>query len=206
MRTTQTRIGPADHGRRMTLGSSARPTRSRAIATSWRGGSSKRRRSRTTRTGRSSTTSARPSAPIDAPDRSPTGRRRAGPSSSSKSLRGPTVTPTSVPSSRGRPRTIGAVASRPGRPRSSPRGRRHAVRDYDAKRRDYLEFGLREYSFLHPELQQVTVLSRREGPGGAASGLAGLSGEEPIGSPLLPGFRGRVADLWIDAEPDGDQD
>ena len=60
------RIGPADHGREMTLaGVPRRPRRSQATATNWAGGA-RSDRSPLTPTGRSSTTSMKPSADIAA--------------------------------------------------------------------------------------------------------------------------------------------
>ena len=55
-------------------------------------------------------------------------------------------------------------------------------------------------------LRQVTVLVRVEGPGGPAWDERVFRGDEAIEGPLLPGFRGAVAELWIDAELDDDED
>lgn len=73
-------------------------------------------------------------------------------------------------------------------------------RDYREKREDYLRFGVREYWILDPELRRVTVLTR-DGDvwdeqvfddGQVASGL------------VLPGFAVPVADLW--AMPPDDEE
>jgi Uma2 family endonuclease len=71
--------------------------------------------------------------------------------------------------------------------------------DYVTKREEYLVFGLREYWFIDPELRHVTVLIRGDGPDWSERTFRG---DETIESVLLPGFQGRVSDLWIDAELD----
>jgi Uma2 family endonuclease len=70
-------------------------------------------------------------------------------------------------------------------------------RDYVTKREEYLTFGLREYWIIDPELRQVTVLVRMDGPDWSERTFKGL---ETIESRLLPGFQGKVSELWIDAE------
>jgi Uma2 family endonuclease len=70
-------------------------------------------------------------------------------------------------------------------------------RDYIAKREGYLVFGLREYWIIDPQPRQVTVLQRDDGPDWSERTFQGV---ETIESRLLPGFPGRVSDLWIDAE------
>ena len=75
-------------------------------------------------------------------------------------------------------------------------------RDYVAKRDEYLAYGLREYWIVDPQLRQVVVLARVDGPGGSAWDERVFRGDEAIDSPILPGFRGTVAELWIDADED----
>ena len=75
-------------------------------------------------------------------------------------------------------------------------------RDYQAKRGDYLVFGIRECWTVDPWRRQVTVLARREGPDGPAWTERTFQGGEIIGSELLPGFGGTVAELRVDAELD----
>ena len=82
------------------------------------------------------------------------------------------------------------------------RGREAHERDYVAKREEYLTFGLREYWIVDPRRRQVTVLIREEE--GEASRWAEhlFCGEETIVSPLLAGFAATVVELWADAELD----
>ena len=75
-------------------------------------------------------------------------------------------------------------------------------RDYVEKRQEYLIFGIREYWIIDPALRQVTVLCRRDAPGGPDWEERVYRGEETIVSELLPGFAGTVAELWADAELD----
>jgi Uma2 family endonuclease len=69
-------------------------------------------------------------------------------------------------------------------------------RDYEEKRQDYLEYGIREYWIVDPLQRRVTVLVR-QGEGEAAAWAERVFGDaERIESPLLPGLGGTVADLW----------
>jgi Uma2 family endonuclease len=77
-------------------------------------------------------------------------------------------------------------------------------RDYETKREEYLALGLREYWIIDPRLRQVTVLVRREGPGGPIWDERVFRGDDVVVSDLLPGFAGTVAELWVDAEGDED--
>jgi Uma2 family endonuclease len=79
-------------------------------------------------------------------------------------------------------------------------GSRARDRDYVDKREDYLAVGLLEYWIVDPELRQVTVLARREVEGVAAWDERSFRGEEVIVSTLLPGFEGTVAGLWADLD------
>jgi len=73
------------------------------------------------------------------------------------------------------------------------------VRDYQTKREEYATFGIREYWIVDPRLQQVTVLALQEGGDWSAQVFRGT---DIIASRLLVGFAGTVADLWADAELD----
>jgi Uma2 family endonuclease len=77
-------------------------------------------------------------------------------------------------------------------------------RDYQEKRQDYLLFGIQEYWIIDPRLRQVTVLVRREGPGGPTWDEQVFRGDDVIVGALLLGFAGTVAELWVDAELDED--
>jgi Uma2 family endonuclease len=97
-----------------------------------------------------------------------------------------------------------------------PRGRRQAglavevvspgkearQRDYEDKRQEYLAIGLREYWIVDPHLRRVTVLVRRGEGQGATWEERAYRDAEVIGSETLPGFGGTVAELWADAELD----
>jgi Uma2 family endonuclease len=74
-------------------------------------------------------------------------------------------------------------------------------RDYEEKREEYLAFGLREYWIVDPKTREVTVLSRGETADTTWSERVFRDGETII-SGLLPGFDGTVAALWTDVEPD----
>jgi len=79
-------------------------------------------------------------------------------------------------------------------------------RDYQAKRVEYLTSGVREYWIVDPSRRQVTVLERQERAAGAGWAEQVFRGDEVIVSPLLPGFVGTVAQLWLGAEPDANGD
>ena len=74
-------------------------------------------------------------------------------------------------------------------------------RDYEEKREEYLAFGLREYWIVDPKDRAVTVLSCDETANSTWSERV-VRGDEPIVSSLLPGFAGTVAELWVDVEPE----
>lgn len=76
------------------------------------------------------------------------------------------------------------------------------VRDYETKREEYLVRGLREYWVVDPEDGRVTVLVRREGPAGPSWADRVFRGDDAIEGEVMPGFRGTVAALWADAGRD----
>src|SRR4051794_37967655 len=69
-------------------------------------------------------------------------------------------------------------------------------RDYQEKRQDYLEYGIREYWIVDPMLRQLTRLVRREGGGNPSWDELVMKDDDPIVSPLLPGLVANVSDLW----------
>jgi Uma2 family endonuclease len=82
-------------------------------------------------------------------------------------------------------------------------GSRARTRDYVDKRVDYLAVGLLEYWIIDPDQRQVTVLVRREVDGVAVWEERAFREAEVIISDLLPGFAGTVAELWADADDGG---
>lgn len=88
-----------------------------------------------------------------------------------------------LPDARGRtqPALVGEVASKSSR-----------VRDYETKRREYLLFGIDEYWIVDPLRRQVTVLTRADEDWTEQV----VRDDETIPSRLLPGLASRVADLW----------
>lgn len=77
-------------------------------------------------------------------------------------------------------------------------GREAHQRDYQEKREEYLALGIAEYWIVDLQTRQVTVLVRHDQPGGPAWDERVFVGDEVIASVLLPGFAGRVSDLWAD--------
>jgi Uma2 family endonuclease len=75
------------------------------------------------------------------------------------------------------------------------------TRDYETKRQEYLVFGLLEYWIVDPQARRVMVLVRD----GDIWAERLYNTDEIIASVVLPGLQIRVADLWIDAEPDEDE-
>jgi Uma2 family endonuclease len=73
-------------------------------------------------------------------------------------------------------------------------------RDYETKRQEYLVYGLREYWIVDPLSRRVTVLYRE----GDVWVERVFHGDQTIESLVLPGFAGRAADLWLDAEIESD--
>ncbi len=71
-------------------------------------------------------------------------------------------------------------------------------RDYETKREEYLAYGLLEYWIVDPLKHQVTVLTRR----GDTWSESVFRAEQSIVSLVLPGLTTTVAELWVDAEED----
>lgn len=70
------------------------------------------------------------------------------------------------------------------------------TRDYETKRQEYLVFGLAEYWIVDPQARRVTVLVRD----GDVWTERAFQDDQVIVSAVLPGLDVRVADLWRDAE------
>lgn len=75
-------------------------------------------------------------------------------------------------------------------------------RDYVTKREEYLAYGLDEYWIVDPLERKVTVLTRR----GDTWSEAVFRGEQAIVSLVLPGFATTVAELWVGIEDNSDDD
>jgi Uma2 family endonuclease len=71
-------------------------------------------------------------------------------------------------------------------------------RDYEVKREEYLAYGLLEYWIVDPLKRIVTVLTRH----GDAWSEAVFRDEQVIVSLILPGFATTVAELWVDSDDD----
>jgi len=74
------------------------------------------------------------------------------------------------------------------------------TRDYETKRQEYLLYGLRAYWIVDPQTRRVTVLCRD----GDVWVEHVFQGDQTIESRVLPGFEGRVDELWLDAEIEAD--
>ena len=75
-------------------------------------------------------------------------------------------------------------------------------RDYVTKREEYLAFGIREYWIVDPEARCVTVLVRD----GDAWVEHRFREEQQASSSILPGLAIKVSDLWVEAEGEDDED
>jgi Uma2 family endonuclease len=73
-------------------------------------------------------------------------------------------------------------------------------RDYEVKREEYLAYGLLEYWIVDPFKHIVTVLTRR----GDTWDETVFRDEQVISSMVLPGIVTTVAELWLDVEEDAD--
>ncbi len=74
-------------------------------------------------------------------------------------------------------------------------------RDYHTKREEYLAYGLLEYWIVDPLQRQVTVLCRR----GDTWNETVFRGDQAIVSLVLPGLAATVAQLWLDADAEGEE-
>jgi Uma2 family endonuclease len=83
-------------------------------------------------------------------------------------------------------------------------GARARRRDYEEKLEEYLNLGIQEYWIIDPRDEQVTVLTRQDSPEGPVWSKRVFTGDEVIASILLPGFQGRVSELWTGAGPEDD--
>lgn len=81
-------------------------------------------------------------------------------------------------------------------------GRRAKQRDYEEKREEYLELGIREYWIVDPEERHVVVLNRIEDQAQVSWAESIFTGAGLIQSALLPGFQAAVSDLWFDLNQD----
>jgi Uma2 family endonuclease len=79
-------------------------------------------------------------------------------------------------------------------------------RDYEQKSEEYLALRIGEYWIGDLREKKVTVRIRREGPGGPTWSERVFTGDDVIVSERLPGFQGTVADLWADIEPQAEAD
>jgi Uma2 family endonuclease len=75
-------------------------------------------------------------------------------------------------------------------------GRRNWVRDYEAKRDEYLAAGVREYWIVDRFARTMTVYT----PGAEAPNTQGLTETETYHTPLLPGFELPLARLLAEAD------
>ncbi len=74
------------------------------------------------------------------------------------------------------------------------------VRDYETKRQEYLAYGLLEYWIVDPQARRVTVLVRH----GDVWAERVYQDDQTAEGIVLPGFRGRVAELWVDTEDESE--
>ena len=96
------------------------------------------------------------------------------------------------------PETPKVGGPRPSSWRLSRKGPGPRRRDYEAKREEYLAYGLREYWIIDPHERRVTVLTRR----GDSWAERVFLGEQAAEGLALPGFAVPIADLWAVAEDD----
>ena len=74
--------------------------------------------------------------------------------------------------------------------------KRGEARDYVEKREEYWLLGVREYWIIDPALRRVLMLSRRDEYWEEQT----FVGDEVIAGDLLPDFLGTVAELWADLD------
>jgi Uma2 family endonuclease len=96
---------------------------------------------------------------------------------------------------RQRPELVSEVVSR---------GKRARHRDYEEKSEEYLALRIGEYWIIDPFERQVVVRTRQDGPEGPFWSERIFTGDDVIVSGLLPGFQATVSQLWINVEPEED--
>jgi Uma2 family endonuclease len=74
-------------------------------------------------------------------------------------------------------------------------------RDYEVKSEEYLALNIGEYWIIDPFEKKVTVRVRQETPEGPVWSERVFTGDEIIVSDLLPGLQLTVAELWANTEP-----
>jgi Uma2 family endonuclease len=79
-------------------------------------------------------------------------------------------------------------------------GERARERDYQEKRQEYFSLGIKEYWIVDFSLDQVMVLVHPAEERSPRVERA-FRGDETIVSDLLPGFAGRVSELWVGVRP-----
>jgi Uma2 family endonuclease len=85
-------------------------------------------------------------------------------------------------------------------------GTRARRRDYDEKSDEYLAVGIQEYWIIDPEHERVTIRTFLQGAAGTPTPSERIfTGDQTIASELLPGFQCRVSQLWIDPETGGEK-
>lgn len=85
-------------------------------------------------------------------------------------------------------------------------GSRARKRDYEEKKEEYLKVGIREYWIVDPFVRRITVLSRSGEGETAIWHSSEFQAENPIVSPLLPGFAAHVSEFWCDVNGGDDAD
>ena len=76
--------------------------------------------------------------------------------------------------------------------------KRGEIRDYPEKREEYWVYGIREYWIIDPTTRCVLVLNRQEDQWVERT----FQEAQVIASELLPGFAGTAAELWADLDED----
>jgi Uma2 family endonuclease len=74
------------------------------------------------------------------------------------------------------------------------------VRDYETKRQEYLAYGLLEYWIIDPQARRVIVLTRR----GDVWAEQVFQNDQMAQGLVLPGFHVLVSDLWINTEDESE--
>jgi Uma2 family endonuclease len=85
-------------------------------------------------------------------------------------------------------------------------GTRARRREYDEKSDEYLAVGIQEYWIIDPEHERVTIRTFLRGAAGTPTWSERIfTGDQTIASELLPGFQCRVPQLWVDPETGGEK-